>query len=193
MNYDDYVLVDGAYGEEPFATTNEEILIETEKKQFVRSIERLIRTSPEYKKWLKFVHGVLGLEYKCYKTGEPDGACKIELHHYPLTLFDLVVISMEKNEYYTSFYLAEEVMSWHYKNYIGFIPLTTTTHQMCHNNVVQIPIDIVEGNWRDFYQIISLPGRMITKIEMASMYKIEHMTEDWVVKKRQYIGGLYHD
>jgi len=42
-------------------------------------------------------------------------------------------------------------MYLHYFLYIGLVPLAETTHELVHNQVLFIPLDIVLGNYDKFY------------------------------------------
>ena len=85
---------------------------------------------------------------------------KIEIHHEPFTLFDIVDVVLQKyiDEGYpiNELYIAEEVMELHYRNMVGLIPLSVTIHQMIHPKKIDnekkifIPLHMVYGGFRDF-------------------------------------------
>ena len=69
--------------------TQADISDEKELVKFIRGCEQLIRTSPEYKLWVAYVHEVLGLT-NCSITNESHSNAKSDLHHTPFTLFSIV-------------------------------------------------------------------------------------------------------
>ena len=76
------------YGEEPLFV--DDFLTEKEEKRFIKEVEKIIRKSPEYDRWIRFVHGSLGSGFACYLTGHISDECNIELHHHPISLFNYV-------------------------------------------------------------------------------------------------------
>lgn len=82
---------------------------------------------------------------------------RIEIHHEPLTLYDIVKVVVNKyiqeaiplNE----LYIADEVMNLHYTNQVGLIPLSKSVHQIVHNsNDIIIPLHMVYGNYKQFLE-----------------------------------------
>jgi len=182
--YSDIVLSHGAYGEEEFAI--KEFLTEKDALAFTRSVERMIRTSEEYKRWLRFVHGALTTDFMCYKTGDEPDFCKIELHHHPITLYDYVQIALFNTNHYTTYAIAQEVMSWHFKNWVGFIPLSRTEHEKYHNGYFSIPIDLVEGNWMAFVERKTIPMDISDKVTAQKTVDLKDVESEWFVKEQRY-------
>jgi len=172
------------YGEEAFFT--DDFLTEKEEKKFIKEVEKIIRKSPEYDRWIRFVHGSLGSGFVCYLTGHISDECNIELHHYPITLFNYVQIAMYNLDNYTSFDLAKQVMYWHFENKIGFIPLSKSVHEMFHNNYLKIPIDIVEGDWESLLNEVDIPDKIKSYVEMVKSVKLHNVEENWEVRDKQY-------
>lgn len=184
-NYLDIKLEHPSYGEEPFVTT--EFLEDKNEMRFIRTVERLVRTSEEYKRWLTFVHCVLGEDCICYQTGERMDFCSIHLHHHPITLFDLVKTCIYNTEGFTTFGIAQEVMSWHYQNWVGFVPLCSTSHEKYHKGGILVPIDIVEGNWERFCETVDVPEDVVDKINALKQVHFEAQPQvEWSVKTRRY-------
>ena len=83
---------------------------------------------------------------------------KIEIHHEPLTLYDITEAVLNKhiveNDGNVNAYeVAEEVMSLHYKDEVGLIPLSITLHEMVHNSdKIMIPLHLVYGNYIKFVE-----------------------------------------
>ena len=111
-----------------------------EQKKFIKSTETLIRSSLEYKTYIKFLKDNLDMNrcavLKNIKNG--DGKrYRIEIHHEPFTLFDIVetVINrrLDEGEDINALHVADEVMELHYEGHIGLIPLSVTMHELVHN------------------------------------------------------------
>ncbi|HRT03678.1 MAG TPA: hypothetical protein P5513_07045 [Candidatus Diapherotrites archaeon] len=124
------------YGEESLFV--DDFLTEKEEKRFIKEVEKIIRKSPEYDRWIRFVHGSLGSGFVCYLTGHISDECNIELHHYPITLFNYVQIAMYNLDNYTSFDLAKQVMFWHFDKPKIFLN-HFLSRQSLHTNLVQSP------------------------------------------------------
>jgi hypothetical protein len=194
-NYKDIFIESDIYGEEYFIT--EEFLTDKDEYRFLRDVERMVRTSPEYKRWIRFVHGALGTNYICYLTGISSEECNIELHHHPISLFNYIKIAISNMEDYTTYSVAEKVMSWHFQNKIGFVPLSKTSHEMYHNKFLRIPIEIVEGDYESLlseYDVI--PEEILSQIEACKTVTLDSVPETWAVKETQYNviskGGNYN-
>ena len=98
---------------------------------------------------------------------------KIEIHHYPFSLEDIVEIVVRKRQFYqedmSAFMVAKEVMSLHYKLMIGLIPLSETVHELNHNHRIFIPIDKLMGRYRLFVEAYK---QFITP-EQLEMYNLK--------------------
>lgn len=133
----------------------------------VKSIEKIIRKSLEYRKYI----GILKTEFdlsKCKFITKVDLESKVglEMHHYPFTLFDITkgVLRGLYGEPHPStglysenvnvFKVADTVMKLHYEGKIGIVPLSLTVHELAHNGRIFIPLTdkYVFGNWRDLLE-----------------------------------------
>lgn len=124
---------------------------EKELARFVKSCEFMIRKSVEYKLWILYIKETLGL-VKCEITGEYSNQTGIEIHHHPVTLYHIVeaVISekISREESFCSFDIAMDVIKLHFENKLGFIPLVETIHSKYHNGFIEIPIELISGNYQ---------------------------------------------
>lgn len=132
---------------------------EKEYEHFVRDVESQVRRSFEYRGMISYLREYMGMD-KCafLKNVSNDETynIKIEIHHYPFSLRDVVEIVIRKREYYkeslTVQMVAKEVMSLHYKLMIGLIPLSQTVHELAHSSRLFIPSDKVVGRYNLFIQ-----------------------------------------
>ena len=127
-------------------------------KKYISEIENTVRNSFEYK-WfieeLKKNHGFNKCSFLDNVSIE-DGSRKIriEVHHEPFTLYDIVTIVYKKRQHLHEDIsvpaIAWEVMWLHYMGLVGLIPLSATIHQLVHNGYLFIPLDSVRGAYRIF-------------------------------------------
>lgn len=134
------------------------ILSDKDKAKAIKHIENaIIRPSIEYKSYIKFLREKIDMN-KCSFWGavsnENSKRVKIEIHHSPLTLFDITSIVAEKQIHergeFNYFEIAKEVMSLHYQCKVGLIPLSSTIHSMVHNGTIFIPLYCPRGNFLSF-------------------------------------------
>lgn len=129
---------------------------EKEYKFFVRDVERQVRNSIEYRNLIQYLRTSEGMNTCAFldNVSNENSNMRIEIHHSPLTLFDIVsaVIAkrIQKREPMDIELVCEEVMYLHYSCQVGLIPLSETIHEMVHNSYLFVPTDIVRGNYQKF-------------------------------------------
>ena len=131
-----------------------------EYEHFVKDVESQVRRSNEYKRMVSYLREYMGMDKCAFLKGvsnaENNFDIKIEIHHYPFTLRDIVDIVIRKRQYYhesiTVQMVAKEVMMLHYKLLIGLIPLSQTVHELVHSSRLFIPVDKVLGRYDLFIQ-----------------------------------------
>ena len=124
--------------------------------KYIKDLESMVRRSFELTTLISF------LKDDCAMCEDPfmdnvssqDTKIKIEMHHSPLTLYDICTAVVrkrqDKDESLDLPSVAEEVAYLHYIGWVGLVPLSKTTHEMVHNNYLFIPTDIVAGNYNAF-------------------------------------------
>lgn len=129
-----------------------------DRTKFITRIEKICRSSMEYKDYIAFLKEYVDMtKCKIFKgvTNVENRKIKIEIHHEPFTLFDIVATVLNKWEAeaipLNDLLIADEVMSLHYFNNVGLIPLSQTAHLMVHDNAsVIIPLYCIYGKYKDF-------------------------------------------
>src|SRR5574344_1092448 len=129
---------------------------EKEFQKYLKAIENEVRKSYEYREFTTFIKNNFDMDQCSFlnipNQGEFD--LRIELHHYPFTLYDITEIVVKKRQYYQESLevqlAAKEVTMLHYKLIIGLIPLSVTPHQLFHDNKLLIPVDKVLGRYQIF-------------------------------------------
>jgi len=135
------------------------IIDDKERNKLIRDTEKIIRRSPEYRRYIKYLLTEVNIK-KCsfLKNIDKDDDITIEFHHYPFSLYDLVEIVLiksiaeKKTVKFNTFELANEVMFIHFQNLVGLVPLTKTLHQLAHQNALRIPFYKVYGKVKEFVE-----------------------------------------
>lgn len=130
-----------------------------EQNKVILRIEKIIRSSTEYKDYILFLKENFDMNECAFFKGVVHDSehknVRIEIHHEPFTLRDYVqtVLTkwLEEGNPINELYIAEEVMNIHYKNMVGLIPLSRTMHQMAHkSSKCKIPLNCCYGNYLEF-------------------------------------------
>jgi hypothetical protein len=154
---------------------------EKQKEKFIFRIEKMVRASMEYKDYIQFLKEHIGLN-KCIffqnvsqeKTEGRRKKVSLEIHHEPLTLFDIVKVVVEKFDQQglpmNDLLIADEVMELHYANKVGLVPLSKTAHEMVHDSAnLFVPLTMCYGNYSAFLEEYEEAG-----VDMDELYeKIE--------------------
>ena len=151
-------------------------------KKFIKSVERLVRQSREYKTYIELLRtNNSELNHDSILGNITTADVDLEFHHYPLSLYDIIYVivlnSVVNNIKFTSFSIAKEVMENHYSHYIGLVPMTKTTHEIAHKGDIFIRSDQVFGNYRNF---ISKYSSGMTQELLNKVLSMEKLTEDGV-------------
>lgn len=122
-------------------------------KRFIKNVERLVRSSPSYKKYIAYL-GDQGLVNDVVYSKITAEKATLEFHHYPFTLYDIVEIivnyHLKRRDKFTSLSIADEVIRCHFDNLIGLARLSKTSHQLTHAGKLFVPLDSVFGNVNEF-------------------------------------------
>lgn len=130
---------------------------EKEFKKYIQDIERVVRQSFEYRRWLKYLKDYVDMNQCSFYenvTNMDTSKIRIEVHHDPLSLYDIVMTVYNKRvAYHESLeveMVAKEVMYHHFAMDIGVIPLAETVHELVHNGYLFVPTSKVFGNYKKF-------------------------------------------
>lgn len=157
QNDDDFML--SVNGDTFFAVSlmQEKIIDEKEFKNYILNIEKLVRTSNEYKNLIKYLKNELNFNSCIYLNKLTTDDIKIELHHSPYTLFDIVKIMINKFEAndrpYNTFIIAHEVIKLHYMNLVGLVPLSKSMHELVHSSQLKIHKNFHIGLTDKFFEL----------------------------------------
>ena len=132
-----------------------DIYNENAYKKFIKQTERLVRKSKEYNKYIEVLRtNIPALNYDSILSNISNADASLEIHHYPLTLYNIVEIILNdkliKKEKVTSFSIAKEVMQCHFKNMIGLVSLSTTNHELAHTQSIFLNKKQIFGDYNRF-------------------------------------------
>lgn len=144
----------------PFDKEEFDIYDEKDFKKYIEEIKKVCRSSFEYRNFVDYLRNYMDMN-KCSffqnVTNKDTFKIKIELHHCPFTLHDIVTTVFNKRNFYHEDLevemVAKEVMYIHYFCMVGIIPLAETVHELVHNQIIFIPIDNVFGNYEEFINV----------------------------------------
>lgn len=133
---------------------------EKDFEKYIKDIEKCVRSSIEYRRFTEYLRTYMDMDRCSFIANakkDHDNNIKIEIHHYPFTLYDICRIVYNKrmynNESLEWTMVAKEVMQLHYELLVGLIPLSKTVHKLAHNEWIFIPVNNVLGNWNHFYAV----------------------------------------
>lgn len=172
------------------------VLNDKDKLVLTKMVETIVRRSLEYKQYIQFLKEEIDMTQCAFfknvtnKNGSP---VSIEIHHEPFTLFDITVTVIEKfiecGYELNPLLIAEEVMSLHYKNMVGLIPLSITVHELVHEGKLFIPLQNVYGNYIQFleeygdYITDSIKSVLETKLKLSK----EIINPDTSILEKKYV------
>ena len=131
---------------------------EADYNKFIKNCEKLIRGSVEYKQWRNYITDVLQVN-SCFVTNERMDECTLEIHHHIPSLFTLlkglVNKNMDKDEAFSTFDICMEAIELHFANKVGYVAVISSIHEKIHNNCLDIPTKMVQGNYMWFIENFS--------------------------------------
>ena len=132
---------------------------EKTRTKFIKSVEKIIRSSLEYRELINYLKTALGMNFCMFFNNISQEDIKkvgIEIHHIPFSLFDIVNIVLRKYETeeltIDPLVIADEVMRLHYEGKVGLVPLSITVHELYHQGDLFIPLQYVDKGFIAFYQ-----------------------------------------
>lgn len=175
-------------------------------KKYIQSIEKAVRTSFEYKAMVKYLREYMDMNQCAFyqNVNNTDNTkVRIEIHHEPLSLYDICIIVYNKrsafNEPLDEEYVAKEVMYLHYNLLVGLIPLAETVHELVHASYLFVPTTAVLGKYKEFvkmYEPYMLPEQLEILEHIEEATKAYDSDEAKTILSKNYIyidlSGAYN-
>ena len=132
-----------------------DVFDETNLKKFIKSVERTVRSSKEYKRYIENLRtNVHALNYDTVMSNISNTDTALEFHHYPLSLYEiseiLILDHLANKDNITSFSFSKEIMEYHFKNKIGLVSLTKTNHELAHDGALFLHKNQIFGKYEEF-------------------------------------------
>ena len=156
---------------------------ERQRDKLIKTIEKYVRSSLEYKDFIKFLREFMEMN-NCEFFHNLDATKKkglLQIHHEPYDLYSITDIVLTKQEeelgYINELMVAEEVMRLHYLGMVGLIPLSITPHELVHDGKLAVPLNCVYGNFVEFtrkyydYVVKSNPAYIVMLNEKIDLTK----------------------
>ena len=130
-----------------------------DREKYIKTVEQVCRRSLPYKTYMTFLKQNLDMNrcliLKNIKS-EPGKHYRIEIHHEPFTLFDIVeaVINrrLSHEDSIDLLSVVDEVMGLHYDGVIGLVPLTSTMHELVHSGRIFLPLQYIYQDYGKFFK-----------------------------------------
>lgn len=152
---------------------------------FVKAVERLVRSSNYYKRYIAYLKEEVGLTYCQVLSNVESEFADVEMHHGPLlTLFDCVEIVTDHmiatGQRITSFRVAKIIMDEHFKHNIQVIMLSKTVHEQVHENAIFINLGQAFGNLQVFLEKYKkgIRPEVVAQINSYIKSSMEHDSND---------------
>jgi hypothetical protein len=171
---------------------------ERQKFKYISTIEKLCRSSLEYKEFIEYLRNTLGMDFcsffhKVSRKNFPKAKIRIEIHHEPFTLYDIVAIvlnyRLDNDLPHDMLTIAEEVMKLHYEGKVGLIPLSETVHELVHNGKLFIPLQFIDIGFNDFYNEYKQTIKDMDGLTDMLQAKI-HLSKEFAENPKEFISIL---
>lgn len=149
-------------------------------KDLIKNIETIVRKSYHYMIFIYYLKNFMNMDECSYYEGYSiKNGLSVELHHSPITLYEITRAVMAKqlkeNGSYRLMGVAKEVSKLHYNFLVGLVPLNPTAHKLVHSGNLKIHPDIVKGDWEGFFiQYQDYASEECRKTVEDSIYSREH-------------------
>lgn len=122
---------------------------------FVKGVEKIVRTSDEYKNYIGYLANEIGLNHCMIMPKITGEKATVEMHHGPiLTLFDYCAIVLDsalaRKQKISTFRIAKTVLQEHFENRVQVVMLSKTAHQMVHTGKIFIHPEQAWGDLNGF-------------------------------------------
>ena len=178
---------------------------DTDRVKYIKYIEKLIRTSYEYKEYIKYLTEICEMNFcSVFESISKENIkkLKIEIHHEPFTLYDIVNIVLRrfinKNRDINEYDIADEILQLHFRGMVGLIPVSYTVHQLIHVGKIFIPLQYLDEGFMKFYEFYKreiseseLEALLLKKLSLSKTFNFK--SNSVLHKKYIYINNEGYD
>ena len=181
------------------------IATDKDKAKYIKYIEKLVRSSYEYKEYIKYLTEICEMNFcSVFESISKENIkkLKIEIHHEPFTLYDIVNIVLRrfinKNRDINEYDIADEILQLHFRGMVGLIPVSYTVHQLIHVGKIFIPLQYLDEGFMKFYEFYKreiseseLEALLLKKLSLSKTFNFK--SNSVLHKKYIYINNEGYD
>lgn len=141
----------------PYETEDYDYFDEKDMAKYIKDLELFVRRSFEYSAMVQYLREYMNMRSCAFLpavTNEYNTKIRIEIHHSPITLYEICSIIFRKRQFCGQCLdieaVAFEVLYVHYTLMVGLIPLSETVHELVHNQYICVPVTKVYGYYNQF-------------------------------------------
>ena len=128
---------------------------DTYYSKFVKSCEKSIRNSKDYKVYIAYIKEILGIKFCQVSSHICDDDATIELHHGPIfTLYDVTSVILnyflKTGKKINTMRITDAVLQEHFELRVQTVMLATTNHEAAHNRDIFLNLRQGVGNLTEF-------------------------------------------
>lgn len=182
----------------PFTIADYDLLDEKDYVKYIKDLERFVRQTLEYKNMVQYLREYMNMKSCAFLpnvTNEFTPKIRIEIHHSPITLYEICTTIVKKRmtlgECLDIEAVAYEVLYIHYCLMVGLIPLSETVHELVHNQYIFIPANRVYGYYRAFVNQYKdyIDPELIDKLNMIEKIAQDQIYNDYMqILEKKYIA-----
>jgi hypothetical protein len=125
--------------------------------KFVKDCERVVRNSPDYSVFVRYIKDILGINFCQVSSKIYDTDATIEMHHGPIfTLFDVTSIIVNDflrlNKKINTCRIADAVLNEHFDLRVQVVMLAVTNHEAAHNKDLFLHVNQGIGDLNGFIE-----------------------------------------
>lgn len=140
---------------------------------FIKTCENKVRTSPDYRIYIGYIKGVIGIDFCQISSKIHDCDATIEMHHGPIfTLFDIVSVILNNRirtgKKINTPRIVDAVLQEHFDLHVQTVMMAKTNHEAAHNRDLFLHVNQGFGDINKFIELY------IDDLDDIHKYKIWH-------------------
>ena len=171
---------------------------EKDYAKYIKDLERFVRQTLEYKNMVQYLREYMNMKSCAFLpnvTNEYTPKIRIEIHHSPITLYEICTTIVKKRmalgECLNIEAVAYEVLYIHYCLMVGLIPLSETVHELVHSQYIYVPANRVYGYYRAFVNQYReyIEPELLDKLDMVEKIANDQIYNDYMqILEKKYIA-----
>lgn len=123
--------------------------------KFVKSCEKMIRSSKDYKAFIAYIKNILGINFCQVSSSIYDTDATVEMHHGPIfTLYDVTSVILnyfiKTGKKINTMRICDAVLQEHFDLRVQVVMLAVTNHEAAHNRDLFLNVKQGIGNLTEF-------------------------------------------